>query len=51
MKLSIIIPAYNAENTIEKSVMSVVNQDIDNLQIIIIDDYSMDKTYTVCKEI
>ncbi len=51
MKLSIIIPAYNAENNIRESVMSIIDQNVDNLQIIIIDDYSTDKTYTVCKEI
>ena len=51
MKLSIIIPAYNSENSIEKSVLSVVNQDIDDLQIIIVDDYSKDKTYTVSKKL
>ena len=50
MKVSIIIPAYNAENYIRKSLDSVVNQVYKNLEIIIVDDASTDDTKKIIKE-
>ena len=50
MKVSVIIPAYNAENFIRKSLNSVVNQVYKNLEIIIIDDASTDNTKKIIKE-
>lgn len=50
MKVSIIIPAYNAEKFIRKSLDSVVNQVYKNLEIIIIDDASNDDTKKIIKE-
>ena len=35
-KLSVIIPAYNAEKTIQKSIESVVNNSFKNLEILVI---------------
>ena len=50
--LSVVIPAYNEENTIAHSVSSVVNADYDRekLQIIVIDDGSKDSTASVVSE-
>lgn len=50
MKVSIIIPAYNAEDYIRKSLDSVVNQVYKNLEIIIVDDASTDNTKKIIKE-
>lgn len=36
--VSIIIPVYNGENTIDKAICSVLNQSYDNIELIIIDD-------------
>jgi len=43
-KVSIIVPAYNCENTIKKCIDSLVNQTYKNIEIIIINDGSTDKT-------
>lgn len=49
---SIIIPCYNVEKYIEKSIKSIINQkhmDLDEIEIIIIDDGSSDNTSQLCK--
>ena len=47
--ISVIIPAYNSENTISKSIESVCNQTYGDIEIIIIDDGSVDGTLKVCE--
>lgn len=42
--LSIIIPAYNVELYIEECIESVLQQDLDNYEIIIVNDGSTDRT-------
>jgi glycosyltransferase involved in cell wall biosynthesis len=42
--VSVIVPAYNAEKTIEKTVSSVLQQTLADLEIIIINDGSTDRT-------
>ena len=50
MKISIIIPAYNAEKTIEKCLDSILNQTYKNLEIIVVNDGSIDSTDKILKE-
>lgn len=45
--ISVIMPAYNAEKYIEQSIQSVLNQDYTNLELIIINDCSKDKTIKI----
>ena len=47
MKLSIIIPAYNVEEYIIKTINSLINQTIKQYEIIVIDDGSTDNTYFI----
>ncbi len=49
--VSIILPAYNSEKTIAKTIESVLNQTYRNFELIIIDDGSTDDTGDICKRI
>lgn len=52
MNVSVIIPAYNAEATIEKAIISVFNQGMNNcVEIIVINDGSTDSTKCVVEGI
>lgn len=42
--VSVIVPVFNAENYISKTLESVLSQTYQNLEIIIVDDYSNDST-------
>lgn len=48
--ISVIIPAYNAERTLERSIKSAIAQDVDNIEIIIVNDGSSDLTQTIATE-
>lgn len=44
-KISVVIPAYNAENTLERAVDSVYAQTYKNLELIVVNDGSSDRTW------
>ncbi|MGB4660440.1 MAG: glycosyltransferase [Mobilitalea sp.] len=46
-KISVIMPAYNAEKYIQKAIDSVLNQTYRNFELIIIDDCSQDSTMDI----
>lgn len=48
-KISIIIPVYNVEKYIVKCIESVLNQSYSNLEILLIDDGSLDKSGDICE--
>ncbi len=50
-KVSVIITAYQSENTIEKCVLSVLEQTYPDVEILVIDDGSTDKTREICEKI
>lgn len=43
-KISIVVPIYNVEDSLERCVMSLINQDFDEKEIILVDDGSTDKS-------
>ena len=49
MKVSIIIPIYNAENHLHKCIGSVVSQTYGDLEIILINDGSTDGSESICR--
>ena len=52
-KFSIIIAVYNVEKYIKETIDSVINQTMDfekNIEIILVDDGSVDNSAVICKE-
>lgn len=50
-KISVIIPTYNREKTIDSSIKSVLNQTYNNIEVIVVDDNSNDSTEKIIKDI
>ena len=50
-KLSLIIPAYNAEKSIESAINSVLCQEALEIELIVVDDGSKDNTLSICSKI
>lgn len=48
-KVSVIIPAYKAEKTIERCVKSIAEGNYQNIEIVLVDDCSPDMTLAKCK--
>lgn len=46
--ISIIVPVYNVERYLERCVDSIINQTYRNLEIILVDDGSTDKSSEIC---
>jgi len=49
LKVSIIVPAFNEDVVIERSILSLMHQTYTNMEIIVVDDGSNDKTYRYAK--
>ena len=47
--VDIILPVYNSENFILKTIDSILNQKFKNWRLMIVDDDSSDNTYNVIK--
>ena len=47
-KISIIVPIYNAQKTIERCIDSILNQDFSDFELILIDDGSKDNSGKIC---
>ncbi|HUE99649.1 MAG TPA: glycosyltransferase [Anaerolineales bacterium] len=50
-RVSILIPSYNQEAVIEQTVMSALTQNYDNLEVVVSDDASVDRTPQILKDL
>ena len=50
-KVSIVIPVYNSEATLTRCVESLVFGNYKNLEIILVDDLSVDNSWTICEQL
>lgn len=48
--ISVIVPAYNAEKYLDRCLNSILKQTYKNLEIILVNDGSTDKTLKICKQ-
>ena len=47
-KLSVIVPVYNKEGYLERSLTTLRNQTYQDIEVIIVDDGSTDRSKEVC---
>ena len=47
IKISVIVPVYNSEDTLEKCILSVLNQTLSDIELILINDGSIDKSQEI----
>lgn len=50
LKYLVIIPVYNAERTLSRCVNSILNQDFNDYEIILVNDGSKDKSLEICND-
>lgn len=50
-KMSIVVPAFNVQNRIKQTIRSIQNQNVMDLDIIIVNDYSSDNTSYIIQEL
>ena len=50
MLLSVVIPVYRTELTLQRCVESVLNQDVDDMEVILVDDGSPDNCPQLCDD-
>ena len=48
-KVSVIVPVYNAEKYLKQCLDSIVNQTLKDIEIVIVNDGSTDKSGEICK--
>ncbi len=48
--VSVLIPAYNHEKYVQKTILSIINQKYSNIELLILDDGSKDKTFEKINE-
>jgi glycosyltransferase involved in cell wall biosynthesis len=49
-KISVLVPMFNGERYIEEALLSILNQDYKPLEIIVVDDGSIDKSAQIVKQ-
>ena len=49
--VSVVIPSYNHEDYIEKTILGILKQSYENVELIVIDDCSTDRTFEIVKDL
>lgn len=49
-KISVIVPVYNAETYLPQCIESILKQDYEDLELLLVDDGSSDKSVQICEE-
>ena len=49
-KISIVVPVYNVEAYVSKCIESIMHQDYENIEIIVVDDGSTDSSSKICEQ-
>lgn len=49
--VSVVVPVYNAAPFLRRTVQSIAEQTLQNLEILLIDDGSRDDSYAICREL
>ena len=49
--ISVIMSSYNSEETIKKSILSILKQDYKNIEFLIVDDCSKDSSLSIMKRL
>ena len=47
---SIVMPVYNAEKYLQKSLSSILNQAFSDFELVLVNDASSDRSFAICKE-
>ena len=50
MKISVVIPVYNKAGRIKRTIESILSQDFDDFEIIMVDDKSQDSSVEIIKQ-
>ena len=48
--VSVIVPVYNAEEFLERCVESILNQEYKDLELILVNDGSLDSCSVICRK-
>lgn len=51
MRVSVIIPIFKVEDYIERCLLSVLHQDYEDLELILVDDCSPDRSIAIAREV
>lgn len=50
IKVSVVMPVYNAEKYLRRSIESILNQTLKEIELILVNDGSKDKSIDICRE-